>query len=373
MFVSGFQYKYAPILSLSPAEMNAIEELPEKDKDIILPLIPLKGWVGSQSLNNSVPRIEKAIGKRRHWIADIDGDFLEGKKDRNGEYPREVFGQIERLLDSNDGYANWCDFLEKHEKAIPVVQLKDINQLASQLKRLSSLGRGVVVRVNTIHIQNEIHIKIAKALKLLQLTDVFFIFDYEQVDNAHVQFFDKMGREAANVNAITPNVKVAISCSSFPLGFAGYDNGENPIVERLIFNKIRRNFPTLNLIYSDRGSARAEKINGGGGVPAPRIDYPLLNDWRFIRHNLDGDELITKDDRVRAYAALAKKIMKAEYWESDLKLWGTQVIELTAKREKLGINNPARSTAVRINIHLYKQLHYDTPLTEIDTDEEWVD
>ncbi|EIO3983024.1 beta family protein [Vibrio vulnificus] len=373
MFIGKFQYNYVPILSLSPAEMNAIEELPEKDKDLILPLVPIKGWVGSHSLNNSVPRIEKAIGKKRFWIADIDEDFLDGKKDKNGDYPREVFSQVETLLDSNNGYENWYNFLSSHEMAIPVAQLSDISQLPSQLERLSTLGRGVVLRFNLIHIQSDIHVKVARTVKLLQLTNVFFIFDYEQVNNTHVQFFEKMGLEANKVNTLIPNAKIAISCTSFPLGFAGYDNGENPITERLIFNKIRRTFSGLNLVYSDRGSARAERINGGGGTPAPRIDYPLLNDWRFIRHNVDSDELVTKEDRVRAYAILAKKVMLAEYWESGLKLWGTQVIELTAKREKLGINNPARSTAVRINIHLYKQLHYDTPLGEIDTDEEWVD
>lgn len=49
----NFPYKYAPILAISPAEMTALEELPDKDKDIMLPIIPLKGWVGSQRLENS--------------------------------------------------------------------------------------------------------------------------------------------------------------------------------------------------------------------------------------------------------------------------------------------------------------------------------
>ncbi|MCW8336644.1 beta family protein, partial [Vibrio paucivorans] len=170
-----------------------------------------------------------------------------------------------------------------------------------------------------------------------------------------------------------PSVKVSISCSSFPTSFAGYDNGENPITERLIYNRIRKDFPELNLVYSDRGSARAEKVSGGGGTPAPRIDYPLPNDWRFIRHNLDKEDLVNKKDREKAYSELARQMIASDYWEKELRLWGTQVIELTAREEKLGINNPARSTAVRINIHLYKQLHYDAPVPDFDTDEEWVD
>lgn len=373
MFKDDFPYKYAPILSLSPAEMNAIEELPEKDKDLILPIIPVKGWVGSQLLDNSVPRIEKAIGKERRWIADIDEDFIQGRFGADGSYPRKVFEQVEQLLDSSDGYDNWFNFVKAHKNVTPVAQFGDIANLLVQVKKLYSLGRGVAFRFNPIHIQDNLHLRVATMLKLHGYSDVFFIFDYEQVLNQHVQFAPKMGEEIGKVSLLVPSIKAAVSCSSFPLSFAGYDNGENPITERLIFNKIRNQFPGLNLVYSDRGSARAEKVNGGGGVPAPRIDYPLLNDWRFIRHNVDKEELLTKEDRERAYSVIAKKIIKSEYWEKDLRLWGTQVIELTAKEKKLGINNPARSTAVRINIHLYKQLHYDTPLTDIDTDEEWED
>ncbi|MBN3067674.1 beta family protein [Pectobacterium brasiliense] len=373
MFEGDFSYKYTPVLSLSPAEMNAIEELPEKDKDLILPIIPLKGWVGSQLLDNSVPRIEKAIGKTRKWVADIEEDFIDGKKNSEGLYPREVFYQVESLLNSSNGYDNWFNFVKVHENITPMVQLADISQLVLQMKKLYSLQRGIAFRFNPIHIQDKLHISVATTLKLIGLKDIFFIFDYEQVSREHIPFYVKMGEEIRNVNLLIPSVKVAISCSSFPLGFAGYHSGENSIVERLIFNKIRKNFLELNLVYSDRGSARAEKINGGGGIPAPRIDYPLLNDWRFIRHNVESEELTTRDDRVKAYSNIARAMMKSDYWEKDLRLWGTQVIELTAKGERLGINNPARSTAVRINIHLYKQLHYDTPLSEVDTDDEWID
>lgn len=373
MFKEDFSYQYAPILSLSPAEMNAIEELPEKDKNLILPVIPLKGWVGSQSLDNSVPRVEKAIGKERQWIADLDEDFLQGKRGADGNYPREVFNQVEQLLDSDQGYDNWYNFLRAHKKITPIAQLSDMKQLTLQLEKLNSLGRGIAFRFNTIHIQEKIHIHVAKKLSHLGYTDVLFIFDYGKISNQHIQFFSKMGEEIRHVNPLLPSVKVAISCSSFPSSFAGYDHGENPITERLIFNKIRGMFPDLNLVYSDRGSARAEKLNGGGGTPAPRIDYPLSNDWRFIRHNLEKEEILTKSDREKAYSELARKIIRSDYWEKDLYLWGTQIIELTAKQEKLGINNPARSTAVRINIHLYKQLHYDTPIDDINTDEEWVD
>ncbi|MCW8336642.1 beta family protein, partial [Vibrio paucivorans] len=206
MFKEKFSYQYVPILSLSPAEMNAIEELPEKDKNLILPFIPLKGWVGSQLLDNSVPRIEKAIGKERLWIADIDEDFLEGRLDSEGNYPREVFHQVAELLSPDEGYDNWFNFVRKHQNVIPVAQLTNLGQLTTQLEKLYSLGRGVAFRFNTIHIQSSLHTRVATTLKLLGYSDVFFIFDYEQVTKQHMQFCSKMGEELRKVNLLLPSV-----------------------------------------------------------------------------------------------------------------------------------------------------------------------
>lgn len=65
--------------------------------------------------------------------------------------------------------------------------------------------------------------------------------------------------------------------------------------------------------------------------------------------------------------------MEQEYWSENLHLWGTQMIELTSKGDKFGINSAQKATAVRINLHLYTQLHYNDELESIDTDEEWED
>ena len=78
-------------------------------------------------------------------------------------------------------------------------------------------------------------------------------------------------------------------------------------------------------------------------------------------------------EKEELYTLCAKKIMAEEYWMPDLRLWGTQMIEQTALGDKFGINSPAKATAVRINIHLHTQLHYNAKIEEIDTDDEWID
>ncbi|ENW5234796.1 hypothetical protein ACFLPG_002787 [Acinetobacter baumannii] len=49
------------------------------------------------------------------------------------------------------------------------------------------------------------------------------------------------------------------------------------------------------------------------------------------------------------------------------------MIERTALRDPYGINSPQKATSARINIHLYNQLHYMDNLSDLDTDEDWVD
>jgi hypothetical protein len=64
--------------------------------------------------------------------------------------------------------------------------------------------------------------------------------------------------------------------------------------------------------------------------------------------------------------------MQQDCWESELKLWANYLIELTSQSDEYGINGPPKATAVRINKHLYTQLHYGDE-KEYDTDEEWED
>ncbi len=66
-------------------------------------------------------------------------------------------------------------------------------------------------------------------------------------------------------------------------------------------------------------------------------------------------------------------MMKSDYWIKDLKAWGQQMIEKTAEGNKYGINSAQKATAVRINLHLYQQIHYFEEISELDTEEDWED
>ncbi len=378
MFDNPDEYQYAPILSISPAEMTALEELPDKAKNIILPIIPLKGWANSIKLENSILRIEKSI-KERYWIADIDASFLKDNKEKRitGKYPsREVFKEIEELLSPKDAYENWFQYLRRDEcaKAIPVIQLDDSTQLKEQVKKLSSLDRGIVARFSIEHINSAIYLDVLQVISDQNIDDVLVVFDYGQVNREILSYVAVVSSIVKKANAVLPSAVIAVSCSSFPSSFSGENRGENSIFERSLYNKVLNANPDVRMIYSDRGGARADKIGGGGGIPSPRIDYPLANDWRFIREEFDNSGSPEEGEKEELYTLAAQKIIDSSYWNPNLRVWGTQVIELTSKGEMLGVNSPTRATAVRINIHMHQQLYYGAPEgVLLDTDEEWED
>ncbi|MCZ8529858.1 beta family protein [Alteromonas sp. PRIM-21] len=366
-------FYYIPYLAISPSEMNALEELPNKDKNKLLPLFQLKGWATAKTLEKTIDRIKKSIGER-YWIADIDETFVRNNAEwlLTGKYPeREVFSEINALLDPNNGYSNWFNFINETPFAIPTVQWGSIENLYNQIESLSSIGRGVVVRITRKNGTNEVD-KALKALAKYSPKNCHIMLDLGQISGKDFKVEDLTGRIDL-IKKVLPKSTISISASSFPSQFSGYNKGENPIHERILFNQLKRERHNSNLFYSDRGGARAEKVTGGGGIPSPRIDYPLKNDWRYVREEYKDSNLPLDGEKEELYTLCAKKIMAEEYWTPDLRLWGTQMIEQTALGDKFGINSPAKATAVRINIHLHTQLHYNTKIEEIDTDDEWID
>lgn len=366
---------YIPILSVSPAEMSAIEQLPDKDKDQLLPLFPLRGWVSSHRLESTLKRIFESIGDRP-WIADVDESFLTKNKIYlfTGRHPdTPIFQEIKALLDPRDCFEGWCNFIKQHEQAIPCIRHETLSGLKEQVQKLNDIGRGVVLRISPDANNIDKHSHIINIIQEVRPDNVLVMYDLETIDvdlKERIPLLERFIEVAKNA---IPNAAISISSSSFPAGFSGQNRGENSIYERILFNAIESMRVYSPLIYSDRGGARANKLDGGSGTPPPRIDYPTKKDWKFVRREVDGNAPNSKERRKAAYIEIAQEITSASYWAPEVRLWGTQQIELTAEGDNFGIYSPQRSTAVRINIHLFNQLYYNAETKEINTDEEWVD
>lgn len=363
-------FSYIPILGLKPADMAALEELPEKDKDLLLPLLPLKRWTTAASLDKACNRIEKAFGVRKILI-DIDKEFLLECKSKDTPIAKEFCS----LGDSTNGYENWIDLFKRKTNYLPVLQLEDLTEFITQVKGFIELNLPIVLRIEMKgkgKVETENFKFIIRNILLLskEINNLLILLDYTDYDRTDLLNYSESATLIRGLGKYFPDAKFSISGTSFPYSFAGSYKGEIPIYERLIYNKIQNYLEDMKIIYSDRASTRANSIDGGGGTPLPRIDYPLKNDWRFVRKEFTTDDENEKD---QLYQEAAIEVVKSDYWDENLHLWGTQMIERTALRDPYGINSPQKATSARINIHLYNQLHYMDNFSDLDTDEEWVD
>ncbi len=347
-----FESEYLPVLAVRPAEMAALQELPEKDKDLILPVILLRPWVGSHTLSKTVERVAEAIDERP-WIADIDFDYSPNESAAR----RDVHDELDKLKSSKNGYENWCKFFEDKPNVIPCLQISEFEALPEQIERLNNLSRGIAVRLQRGAFPGGA--RVAEIVAENSDQDLLFILDYGHLDEALMGAL-RTSAVAESILDKNSEAKIAPSGSSFPSDFRNLPQYE--ILERQYFNALRKTLPEGNMIYSDRGSARAEVL-AGGGKPVPRIDYPVGDEWHFFRNE-------------SGYRRAAQELIKTsgDVWIDGLRIWGTQMIERTERGDEHAIGSASKATAVRINLHLHQQLWYGKPRTQLlDTDDDWTD
>lgn len=352
---------YLPLLNVRPAEMRALEELTNRGKDQLLPYVFLCPWTTAHQLDSALSRIEQAYGDRP-IVFDLSLPDIEGSR-------RPVHDELDELRGSNNGYENWCEFVARSEVAIPSIQIGVIAQVRDQVIFFRDLNREMVIRLPEQAFGAGANLARLLAELRVPPENVCFLLDFERSTR------EILGRAAVALGVINaiwgafPGCFISLSSSSFPEGFDGLTRQE--IYERLFFNAVLPQTDAARLIYSDRGSARAERQGGGGGQPLPRVDYALPNEWSFFREEpADSDDPST---RPPAYQAAAVRALDSESWDARLRIWGSQMIERTAAGDPDAIISPMRCTAARINIHLHRQLFYNDPGRLYDTDEDWRD
>ena len=345
---------YIPFLSLRPAEMRALEELPILTKDRLLPVVHLRAWSSANYLQSGLDRIATAYGSRPIVLGIGDVEVTESW--------RPVHAELELLRDPANGFNNWCNFVELHGNYIPAMQFGPSSDQDIQVSRLHSLGRGLFV-ILPPQAFGSLEALGARVGRLTSGgTNVCFVLDFQTASSDHLQAAALSVGYLTRVTSVAPNATIAISASSFPSTFKGVP--EQPIYERRLFDQVAGVFDSHRLVYSDRGSARVEHQSGGSGTPMPRIDYPLRMDWRFFR-----SDAVTGFDGYKAQARIL--MLQAAIWNPNLRVWGTQMIERTASGDMSAISNPNKATAARINLHLQVQTFFENPDAAEQTDEDW--
>lgn len=343
-------FHYVPIIGVRPSEMQALEELPSHVKTGILPLVVLQPWTTAKEFPSTLAKVAASTAGKP-IIIDITDEVFDGTR-------RPVHDVFDELRDSKDGYAAWRHFVEENEAFTPVIQLLDPKSITPQIHAFKAMGRGIVIR---LHEQIfGLAGNIAQLFKAYQYNDdVYFILDFQRQDKLILNKALIATNTCKAIRDHLPDCYISVSASTFPTSFT--DIVEQEIFERNFYALVADQIGYAQHIYCDRASVRAERQNGGGGAPAPRIDNALSAKWKFFR---EAEE----EDRDDAYQLAAKRATKCPEWV-DLGIWGTEMIKRTAAGEENGIYSPKMSTSARINIHMYVQAGAPEPAAEV----EWSD
>ncbi|MDE5616065.1 MAG: beta family protein [Alphaproteobacteria bacterium] len=362
------RYCYFPILKTRPSEVNAYDLLDDTVKDEILPIIEMTGELGYTysknckdesrrgtkrpgDINKKITKILTLMGNRR-FILDITDD-------KSLKY--DGLGSTgSGLLNPENGYKNWVDFLKRDDDfkrlVIPTIQFdttyredvqKQIIELNAQFDYLA-----VKLPKTEPEIINQI---IAFIVDIVGQDKLFVILDFDYVkkfDEANIlQYVDGI-----NVSKIKGLIPVS---SSFPASVIEIDRiqGSIDITENRIVDSIKQKLGS-KVFHGDFASIYPSRYEMGGGGWYPRIDF-IERDLRTKKpvkyHFLRGTGRNTSSE----YVGLAKKVLLSRQYVriSELNADGDKKIEAKALGGTEG-KAPSYWIAVRSNLYLTMQYLY---------------
>jgi len=333
---------YVPLLHARLAEMRALRELATSTKNVILPVIRIRPWLNAKNLSKAFDVIEEAFGDRAFGL-DLDST----KFDPSNQKP--AYQEFAALFNEADGFSNYYDCVAEKVNRVPVIRRPEgvTPFLDRQLESAKELERGLVVRVFPDQLGD--YIQVAAACAEKRLENVVFVVDC----GWRMDILTQAAQCTSIVNNIldvSEDIEVVVAGSSFPNAFAGMgERGSFQVNERLLFQNVRQNINRGLLVYGDWGSTRPPT----DPVPmtnVPRIDTADNTIWMSWR-----------SEAGETYEKVAERVVADPLWTGNTDLWGNYLIESTAEGLEPAIKAPAMAAAVRVNLHMHTQAHFDNP------------
>lgn len=355
-------FRYLPILGVRPAELMALTRLPNPDKDALLPIVCLKKWYSSGSLTKSMAQIERAFDQRQ-IILDL------------GPLGNGTGADLEMaaLRNADNAFESWRAYLQDKATCIPTLQTNgaDPDSLQRQAALLLELGRGLVVRLPCVR-ESEAIIASLGGLDCAAQHILVIIDAGQLAPRADIPLIAVTATalvEAAVQSLGAAVLSFAVCASSWPMEFASIDRvtARIDIRERQLHSVVAQSIARAGLghavIYGDYASVFAGQRRQSRPTDAQRVDYPTRSRWLFHRR-----------EQADGFVSAAQAIIADEDWEPELELWGAERIRRAAEGELDGLIYQKDWTAVRINLHMHAQLHFDAGRDEfLGTDEPWRD
>ncbi|MDH3003472.1 hypothetical protein A1D28_09370 [Pasteurella multocida] len=337
-------YNYYPTLRSRVAEIKGLRELTDDRKDKIIPLITLNNWL-QYGFDRAMNNISSSFKDRPFFIDLPHQNDISIWNKMFANSPESYY-----LRSDVNNYKEWMDFTETFPFAIPVVQFSSKQRAVTQQAIFFEKTKGkLAFRIRDYILDTPLVINAISALQDVRNVIVFIDCQYIR-DN--FSYHQQMCINTINqLRAQEPFLTICVLSTSFPISPAQFTNEYGEGVINILEHSLHTNIGGRNVaIYGDHSSIHSIIYDEERGYAwSARIDYPIETDWFILRKaGAKGD----------GYPELAKNIVSHfGHLFSSKFCWGEKMI-LDASRGENHHKAPASWIAIRMNIHLSKQIDY---------------
>lgn len=353
--ISFEDYLYFPALRTRLAELKGLEKLDITRKRKILPLLTLGRWPKALDFSKAAEKVEAAMENLPYFL-DLTNDAA------------HLGDQQKILRNSADSFNAWRSFVSQYQSAIPIVQttsdarVRDITKQAQEIERV--VGK-LAFRIRDFSIETPAVINAISALDDPRNAIVFI--DCQYIRSALAAYVTATVATINRLRTEFPELMIVVLATSFPASVTPFADetqmrGSIDIQERDLHARIGGDAVAA---YGDHGSVHSVIYDETPIMRwAARIDYPRELSWYFERR--PGDQT------AGGYISAAKAVVATNPEIGTRGIWGEEMINQAAGGNPYG-KAPASWIAVRVNIHLARQLDFSTRIAQGDDQEEDLD
>lgn len=338
--ISFDDYSYFPALRTRQAELKGLEQLSTDQKLRLLPMLTLGRWPKATDFNKSAEKAAIAMEKLPH-VLDLTNDVS------------HLGDEQRKLRDSTDAFAAWRDFAIQYDSAIPVVQLVPGAKARDQVRQATLLENAagkIAFRIRDFAVDTSLIINAISAMD--DPGNALVYIDCQYIRSALAAYVTATVATINQLRAQFPELFIVVLSTSFPpsvLPFAdpSQQRGVIDIQERDLHSRIGGSAVSA---YGDHGSVHSVVYDDTKIMRwSARIDYPRELSWHFERRPGEQGEA--------GYITAAAAIAATDPDIGKRGIWGEEMIVKAAQGQPHA-RAPAPWIAVRVNIHLARQLTF---------------
>ncbi len=334
-------YQYFPTLRTRRSEMRGLKELDANRKSKIVPLLTLGRWPRATDFERAAEKSAEVMNSQPYFL-DLTNDITH-------------LGEQQKILrDSSGGFKAWRDFVGKYDQAISVIQLNPdakVRDVFKQARLIEQSSARLAFRIKNFTSDTPLVVNAISAID--EVSNVIVFIDCQYIRDSFTAYVTAVVATINQLRNEFPDLMIVVLSTSFPSSVLSYlhsnqTNGSIEILERQLHDRIGGN-PVA--AYGDHASIHSvvyDDMDIAFMRWSARIDYPQNFQWFFERR--------AKDRTSSGFVSAAKSIIEIDPDIGTRGIWGEQMIVNAASSGIPYGSAPGSWIAVRVNIHLSRQI-----------------